>query len=132
MINDYTGKLKNWFKVKLNIGSQEKYILFSEREIWWCSIGINVGEEQNGKNDLFNRPVLIFRKLTRNSFIGFPLTSKDKIGSWYAPITLQGKTSNVLIHQVRIWDKRRLTNKIGQLDWNDFMEVKRRFIKFIS
>ena len=131
-MNELLEKLKAWFKLKTKIVSIENTILFREREILWCSIGINVGEEQNGKNQFFNRPVLILRKLTRNSFIGLPLTSKIKSGSWYVPITLHEKTSRVLINQVRILDKKRLTNKIGQLDSKDFDEVKRRFVNFFS
>lgn len=131
-MNEIINKFKTWFKLKVELNSKESNIQFREREIWWCSIGINIGEEQNGKNDLFNRPVLILRKLTKSSFIGLPMTSKNKIGSWYVPITLHGKTSNVLIHQVRTWDKKRLSSKIGQLDWKDFTEVKKRFVEFFN
>ena len=37
-------------------------LIFHEREIWWSSIGLNVGDEEDGKNDLFERPVLVLRK----------------------------------------------------------------------
>ncbi len=40
-------------------------ILFSEREVWWCALGENIGDEENGKNELFERPVLIIRKCRR-------------------------------------------------------------------
>jgi mRNA-degrading endonuclease toxin of MazEF toxin-antitoxin module len=132
MINNYLEKLTNWFKLKSILGVKEKSILFREREIWWCSIGINIGDEQNGKNESFNRPVLILRKITKTSFVGLPMTSKNKIGSWYVPITLHGKTSIILLHQVRLWDSRRLNSKIGQLDWKDYKEVKRRFTRFYT
>ena len=130
MINNYLEKLKNWFKLKSMLGMRENSVLFREREIWWCSIGINIGDEQNGKNESFNRPVLILRKITKTSFVGLPMTSKSKLGSWYVPITLHAKTSIVLLHQVRLWDSRRLSSKIGQLDWKDFNEVKKKFLEF--
>lgn len=130
MINNYLEKLSSWFKLKSVLGVKEKPVLFREREIWWCSIGINIGDEQNGKNESFNRPVLILRKITKTSFVGLPMTSKSKTGSWYVPITLHAKTSIVLLHQIRLWDSRRLSSKIGQLDWKDFNEVKKRFMKF--
>src|SRR3977135_3027575 len=36
---------------------------FQEREIWWRSVGVNVGHEMDGKNQFYNLPVLIVRKL---------------------------------------------------------------------
>ena|SRR3989344_6518846 len=132
MINNYLEKLTDWFKLKSKLGVKETTILFREREIWWCSIGINIGDEQNGKNESFNRPVLILRKITKTSFVGLPMTSKSKIGSWYVPITLHGKISIILLHQVRLWDSRRLSSKIGQLDWKDYGEVKRKFTEFYT
>ena len=35
-----------------------------ERDIWWCSIGVNIGDEIDGKNELFHRPVLILKKFS--------------------------------------------------------------------
>jgi len=26
--------------------------LFHEGDIWWCSVGLNIGSEQDGKNNL--------------------------------------------------------------------------------
>lgn len=31
------------------------------REVWWCALGINVGAEIDGKNNNFERPVLVMR-----------------------------------------------------------------------
>ena len=47
---------------------------FNERDIWWCSIGVNVGYEVNGKNGPFERPVLIIKKYNNDMFFGLPLT----------------------------------------------------------
>ena len=35
----------SWNKEKKEINSHDELVLFHEREIWWCSIGINVGDE---------------------------------------------------------------------------------------
>jgi hypothetical protein len=37
--------------------------LVTAGDIWWASIGENVGSEINGKSRLFSRPVIIFKKL---------------------------------------------------------------------
>lgn len=51
-----------WSVLKQNLDKTQKLILFKEQDIWWCSIGLNVGSEANGKNEYFSRPVLIVRK----------------------------------------------------------------------
>jgi hypothetical protein len=56
-------QFEDWSKEKQNIEIfAPKTLPFREKEIWWCSIGINIGDEQDGKNELFERPVLILRK----------------------------------------------------------------------
>ena len=35
---------------------------FYPREVWWCSAGLNIGVESNGKNKNFERPMLIIKK----------------------------------------------------------------------
>ena len=58
-MKDFNG----WNIEKQNIESTKKDTLpFHEREIWWCSIGINLGDEQDGKNELYERPVLVIKK----------------------------------------------------------------------
>jgi mRNA interferase MazF len=43
--------------------SDHKPPFVSERDLWWTSLGENVGSEVNGKSGRFSRPVLIMRKL---------------------------------------------------------------------
>jgi hypothetical protein len=63
MKKDFDGWIKK--KKSLHESSKEKAAYFYEREIWWCSIGINIGFEQDGKNEHFERPVLVLRKFNR-------------------------------------------------------------------
>lgn len=93
-------------------------------------MGINLGEEVFGKSDKFTRPVLIFRKFTGNSFLGLPLTTHEKNGSWYVEITIHGIRNWAMLNQARVLDKKRLTNKIAALDDTDFQKVKKRFLEF--
>jgi hypothetical protein len=75
-----------WFTLKpvLDIKDCSK-LFFKEREIWWCSIGCNVGEEIDGKSDIYSRPVLVFKKLTKYSFIGLPLEVRLMVCVYYNP-----------------------------------------------
>ena len=125
---DYLEYFKNWFKIKVFLWEKDSTrIVFKQGDIWWCSVGMNVGEEIFGKGEKFTRPILIFKKFTGNSFLALPLTSKEKTGSWYVKISLRDRISRVMLNQARIIDKKRLTNKIGTLDDTDFKKVKEAF-----
>lgn len=120
----------DWIKLKEQLHQvAHKPPLFRQGEVWWCSIGENVGSEINGKSKLFSRPVLIFKKLSATTFLGIPTSSQDRIGSWYVRITLQGKTSVVILSQIRVFDYKRLSSKIGHLDAYDCKQVKMAFKK---
>jgi len=114
-----------WIKLKekLHILSS-KPPLFKESEIWWCSLGENIGREINGKSDLFSRPVLIFKKLSSDTFLGLPTTSQDRKGSWYVEITYGGKIVTVILSQARVLDYKRLSSIIGKIDSANFKKVK--------
>jgi len=101
--------------------------LINEGDIWWVSLGENVGGEINGKSVLFSRPVLIFKKLSRETFLGIPTTSQKRSGSWYVPITYGEYSVTVILSQVRVLDARRLSTRLGQLDEADFEKVKTGF-----
>lgn len=101
--------------------------LFREGEIWWVSIGENIGSEINGKSKLFSRPVLVFKKLSANTFLGLPTTSQQRKGTWYVTITL-GETENaVVLSQARVFDYKRLSSKIGQLEAVEMKKVVKSF-----
>lgn len=127
---DFIEKIKDWLKLKIRLWSKEDRIVFKQGELWWCSLGFNLGEEIFGKGEKFTRPVLVFKKFTSNSFLGLPLTTHGKRGSWYVEITHARRKSYAMLNQARVLDKKRLTNRIGTLDENDYNQVKKRFIEF--
>ena len=121
MIEDYLKSFKEWFKLKISLWGKESKVVFKQGDIWWCSLGVNLGEEIFGKGTKFTRPVLVFRKFTSNSFLGLPLTTQEKHGSWYVEIETNGVKRWALLNQIRILDKKRLTNKISEVDKVDFI-----------
>ena len=72
----------DWNELKNKYESHNNQI-FEENEIWWASIGVNIGFESCGKNSNFNRPVLILKKFNKFIFLGIPLSSKIKQGKYY-------------------------------------------------
>ena len=57
--------------------------LFEERDIWWCSIGVNLGSEEDGKNKFFERPVLIAKKFNSRMAWVVPITSTNRMHRYY-------------------------------------------------
>lgn len=138
MINNsgdiYCKDFDNWnvFKKNLDI-KKSKSPFFKERDIWWVSIGINVGFEENGKSKVFTRPVLILRKFSRDMFLGCPMSTKLKNNRYYLSVTLQGKIVSVLISQIRAFSSKRIWNKLGELDSSDYHKVQIQISKlFLS
>ena len=101
--------------------------LVKERDLWWVSFGENIGSEMNGKSRLFSRPGLIIKKLSRGFFLVAPTTSQKKEGTWYVPIKQEGRDMYVCLHQLRTIDYRRLSNRLGVTDEEDFRRVKEFF-----
>lgn len=117
-----------WIKLKEKLHNNKyKPPLFKEGEIWWCSLGENIGSEINGKSKLFSRPVLVFKKLSKSTFMGIPMSSQDRKGSWYVQITLGNIKSIVILSQARLLDYKRLSSKIGELDAVEMADVRSKF-----
>ncbi|MBQ6127564.1 type II toxin-antitoxin system PemK/MazF family toxin [Candidatus Saccharibacteria bacterium] len=119
---------KQWIDLKsrLHFGASSPKI--SEGDIWWCGCGENVGVEINGKSSRFSRPVLIMKKLSSQGFMGIPLTSQKKTGSWYAKFVFLDKEQFAAVCQARVMSSSRLYSKIGQIPLSDLSIVKRAFI----
>ena len=117
-----------WIKLKEKLHNvQKEPPLVKERDLWWVSFGEKIGWEINGKSDLFSRPAVVLKKLSRSFYLVAPTTTKKKEGTWYVEITQERKFVYVCIHQIRIIDYRRLSSKLGQIDTNDFAKIKKAF-----
>ncbi len=49
-----------WNNLKKGVNAG-KGKLYKERDIWWCSLGVNVGFEQDGTGNSYERPVVVLR-----------------------------------------------------------------------
>lgn len=87
----YHKNFDEWNIVKKKVNEHDtKSLYFKEREIWWVAVGINIGSESDGKNELFERPVLIVKKLGSGVFLGVPVTSKAKEGPFFVEVNYSG------------------------------------------
>ena len=88
----------NWSIIKKLMDEKRRFPTFSEREIWWCSIGMNIGYEIFGKGEKFWRPVLVLDKHNRHTFFGLPLGSTLKPDSpYHFELDFNGRKGSVLL-----------------------------------
>ncbi len=121
-------KFDKWNEIKKKTEVTIRNTIYKQREIFWLRIGQNVGYEEYGKGNEFQRPILIVRKLTKDLFIGVPLTSKIKDDNdYFVKISFNTKkgisTNMAMLLQLRVYDKKRLMGKIGTLEKKQFNKI---------
>ena len=113
-----------WIQKKIHIQQHHARPSFREKDIFWCSFGENIGDEEKGKWEDFTRPVLIIRKFNKNIFIWIPLSTKiKKDNPYYVSLIFQWRNISAIISQIRTLDSKRLHKKIWTLDSDDFHKV---------
>ena len=95
-----------------------------EREVWWCSLGVNIGFEEDGKNNLFERPVLILLKFTANSALIIPLTSHKRIGRYYFSFIHDNRECTLVLSQLRFISTKRLLRKMYKIGDKNFEQIQ--------
>ena len=121
----------DWIQTKINIDKKERNSQIKEMEVYWCALGENIGDEENGKGEVFRRPVLIFKKFNNHIFWGIPMSSKKKQNFYYKRVVLKDVEQSVILSQLRLLDTKRLDTKIGYLSELDFIEIQNSVINII-
>ena len=125
-----------WNDVKKETEKDNVSFGFKNRDIFYIKMGQNIGYEQNGKGDSFVRPIVVLKGFNRNMFFGIPLSSQIKEGKFYYQFEfMKGdhlSTNIALLSQMRLFSSKRLLNKIGVMDKNNFEEMKTKFKKLID
>lgn len=121
---------QNWSEEKIRLDSADyPSFYFKERQIWWASLGKNIGHEIDGKNKQFTRPVLILAKYSPLMCLVLPLTTRIKEDRPYQfQITINNRVTAVLIEQARTLSSKRLVDKVTTLEKNIFHQIKAKFI----
>jgi len=123
----------NWKNLKYElILSEASPPRFNERDIWWCSIGLNVGYEINGKNDLVERPVLVLKKYNNSMFFGLPLTTKQKNYDSRHSTNVNGKDADIILDQGKSFSAKRLNRRERVIGYKEFDLVKQKLSTFLS
>ncbi len=105
---------KIWTPVKIRINNRCSFPQsrhFKERDIWWASVGENIGFEEDDKGDDFLRPIIILRKFSRDLVLVVPLSKTNKEGKYYFKFKCNEKESNALLSQIKSIDSSRLAKR---------------------
>ena len=125
-VNNYMKKdFDGWNEVKKithrNDAAPEPFP--KEREVWWCSVGVNVGVETDGKHETFERPVLIVRVFNREMLWTVPITSTMKDSPFYYPFLFKNEDRSVILTQLRVMSTKRLQRQVDVMSEKDFKKV---------
>ena len=99
---------------------------FLEGEVWWASLGINIGHEIDGKNELFERPILVFKKQGEDMLMVLPITSKLKSGREFYTIKYHSENNTVLLDQPRTISSKRLLRLIFRITNSEFVSIQNK------
>lgn len=114
-----------WNESKKNINQFKERRYYRPKEVWWCALGINIGFEEDGTGDSYERPVLILRGFSKYVCLVVPLTTSTKKNPYHVNLgIIDGKDSFAIISQLRLVDTKRLLNRVDIVGEEVFKVVK--------
>ena len=120
MVKDFD----RWNKAKKRIDDDARRPFYHVREIWWCAVGVNVGNELDGTGNHHDRPVQVIRPFNAETFFGVALVGHQRTGRYYFSVGRIGDRDAVAnLSQARLFDSKRLIRKIGTLEEDTFREL---------
>ena len=74
-----------WNRHKKKVNDAADRPFYHAREIWWCAVGVNVGNELDGTGREHDRPVLVIRPFNAETFFGVALIGHPRISREQLP-----------------------------------------------
>ncbi len=121
----------SWNELKKNMDERKNTPFANQRDIWWCSLGLNVGTEEDGKNELFERPVLVLKIFSKTMIRVAPLTSKIRDDDHHIVISYNKREGSVILSQTKTISTKRLSRKLTRLQKEQFEKVVGKLKKSI-
>ncbi len=121
-----------WNEIKKDISVKENIWTIKEREIYWLYLGKNIGYEQDGKDELFLKPVLILKIFNKHLFYGIPLTTKGKDNKFYHKFEICDKENYAILSQMRLFDKKRIHDRLGKIKSDEFNVVRQKLKELLD
>jgi len=140
MSNSYTKAFDEWNSAKKLADASDRQVFGYPREVWWCFLGVNIGAEIDGKNENFERPIIIMRVYNKETMLVLPTTGRAKTDRFHFPIEIDAqnpetkesykKTVYVKLTQARVISNKRLVRKIDVISEENFEKIKNVFKDF--
>jgi mRNA interferase MazF len=122
-----------WNNKKKNIDMhQERDVLFKVGEIWWCSAGLNVGNEIDGKHNTFERPFYILKKCNEGMSIGILCTSTFRKGIFMYVLKTFDLEFILNFSQIKTLSSKRLLRKVVSIRTTYQDDIILKFYEYIN
>ena len=122
----------NGISKKKKIHTENPNRKYHAGDVWWCNLGQNIGFEQNGSGDSFERPVLVLKGFSKNVCLIVPLTTKQKKNKFYFDLGIvDGKQNFAILSQIKLIDTKRLKNKIDFIGRDTLNKIKKAICDLI-
>ena len=97
---------------------------YHARDIWWCAVGVNVGNELDGTGKEHYRPVLVIRPFNAEAFFGVALIGHPRVGRYYFRLgKVDDREAVANLSQARSFDTKWLIRKLGPVDERTLREL---------
>lgn len=113
-MTDYYKKFDQWNAVAKEIQLRPHQNI-KPGAVYWCSLGVNIGSEEDGKGPRFTRPVLVILQCNPNLALVAPFTTKYKKRLSSLQYIIAGSPEYLLIDQIRAIDTRRIEEFIDEI-----------------
>ncbi len=128
--NQFRKPFDEWNEIKKQIDISNRAPV-KLGEVYWCKLGLNIGVEQNGRENNFQRPVIIIKKFSNQIVLIVSLTTQQHKGDWYFDISIFGIKQQVILNQIRPIDTKRLTESMGQILKKDVENILKAYMELI-
>ena len=123
----YKKDFDKWNDIKKITNQRPKSTFFKERDVWWCSLGVNIGSEEDGKNSQFERPVLVIRKFNNNMAWVLPMSSKQKANRFN--ILLNNRS--IILSQLRTISTKRFSRYVDRITTYELAIIRGSIIEML-
>lgn len=128
----YIKQFDEWNKIKKCIEEERRSIALRKGEVRWCSLGVNIGMEIDGKGAGFTRPVLILRVIGVHLALVAPLSTKIKNIPGYLAFDFQERKVSVCANHIRIISQKRIFERQGRISDAKFLKLREQIFDFLK
>ncbi|MBI2674162.1 MAG: type II toxin-antitoxin system PemK/MazF family toxin [Candidatus Yanofskybacteria bacterium] len=134
-MDEFNKDFDKWNKVKKQLNSNEDNVNFypKEGQVWFCSVGVNIGYEQDGTGRIFERPVLVVKKFNNKMYWVVPLSTKHKQYDFYFNfVDPNGQKASAILAQLRLLSIRRFIRDMYMISDDIFEGILVKLRNFIN